>query len=188
MPVPRSATLISTSPCALLLCVRAAGGRLAGLHRIAAVHHEVEQHLLQLVAVAADRRQRIGQLGGDRHVAVQQVAAHQAQRFLDHVVDVQRWCCDCSLRSIERSRWITASRTVVALHDVGQDLGKLVDARRALRQKALRRLRIAQDGRQRLVQLVGQRSGQLAQHRHPRQVRELVALACRGLFEAPAMR
>ena len=48
------------------------------------------------------------------------------------------------------------ARPVVALHDVGQDLAELIDTRRALRQEALRCLGIAQDGRQRLVQLVGQ--------------------------------
>ena len=59
------------------------------------------------------------------------------------------------------------SGAMVALHDIREDFRELVDPRRAVREKPLRRLRIAQDGRQRLVQLVRERSGQLAQHRDP---------------------
>ena len=109
MPAPRSATETSTLP------VRGRSRshqqpavRFPAVHGIASVDHEVEQYLLQLVPIAAHGWQRVGKVGADHHLPVQQVAAHQAQRLLDHVVDVERMTLRLFLPEQDRSRWITA--------------------------------------------------------------------------------
>ena len=141
--------------------------RFLAVHGVASVDHEIEHHLLQLVPIAAHGWQRLGEVGADHYVTVQQVAAHQTQRFLDHVVEVERMTLRLFLPEHGSKPLNHCSGAVIALHDIGEDFRELVDARRTLREKPLRRLRIAQDGRQRLVELVRERSGQLAQHRDP---------------------
>ena len=74
------------------------------VHGVASVDHEVEQHLLQLVPIAAHGGQRIGEVGADHYVPVQQVAAHQVQRLLDHVIDVERMALRLFLPEQDRSR------------------------------------------------------------------------------------
>ena len=65
---------------------------------------------------------------------------------------------------------------LVVLDDVGQDLAHFVEVGRLTGHEALRGLGVAQDAHERLVDLVRERARELAQRRHARQMRELVAL------------
>ena len=59
---------------------------------------------------------------------------------------------------------------------------------RVLREEALGRLRVAEDGGERLVQFVRQRAGELAEHGHAREMREFAAPFVQLLFRLLARR
>ena len=126
----------------------------------------------------------------DHHVdaPAQEVAAHEAQRVLHHLVHVDRPMLGLFLPEERPQTLDHRGRAAIALHDVVDDVRDLVEPRRRLREETLRRLCVAQDRRQRLVELVRERSRQRAQHANPRKMRHLVALARRRLLEAPPLR
>jgi hypothetical protein len=86
IPNPRSDTVTSTVALpGLLRAHRQAAVRGLALHGIAAVHQQIEQHLLQLVAIALDGGQPLSQIALDGDVTSQQVTAQQAQGLFDHM-------------------------------------------------------------------------------------------------------
>jgi hypothetical protein len=64
---------------------------------------------------------------------------------------------------------------LVVRHDVVQDLAHLLEIHDGGREEALSRLRVAEDRRQRLVQLMGQRRGELPEGGHPADVGQLLS-------------
>ncbi len=79
-------------------------------------------------------------------------------------------------------------RPLVIFPDVGDDLANFREVRLLLLEIKFRRLRIAQDRAERLVQFVGQRSGQLAEHRHPPRVRQFLPQLAHFALRAPPPR
>ena len=71
------------------------------------------------------------------------------------------------------------ARALVGGDDVLQDLREDLRLGGLVGEEVLRRLRVAEDRGERLVQLVGDAAGELAQHRHARKMRELQALLAR---------
>ena len=148
-------------------------------HRVAGVEQQVDEHLLQLDAVGRDARRRSRQLGTQGDALALELAVQQGQRFGHDLVQV-----DALERPLGRADHDTQAAddlagALVLADDVAQDLAELLVAGLALGEEALRRLGVAENGGQRLVQLMGERAGQFAQHRHARQMRQLaVALLC----------
>ena len=58
-------------------------------HRVDAIHHQVQQHLLQLNSVAQDRAAARGQVGFKNDAIAPQFAADERQRFSYDFVDVE---------------------------------------------------------------------------------------------------
>jgi len=71
--------------------------------------------------------------------------------------------------------------------DVPQDVLQLLGVEAAGGEEPLRRLRVAQDRRERLIDLVGQSAGELAEHRDPAEVRQLLALLVRLALGPPLL-
>ena len=101
------------------------------------------------------------------------LAAHQGNHVADDVVDVQ----PCSLGFVLRHELADTvdhvGRPVAVLHDPVEGLPDAVEVWGGRRQPVERCVGIGHDGGERLVDLVGDRRGQLAQGRHPGHVREL---------------
>ena len=66
------------------------------------------------------------------------------------------------------------ARALVVLADVGKNGADFVEVRRCVLQEQLRRLRVAQDRAERLIDLVRQRRRELAHHRDAAHVRDLL--------------
>ena len=79
------------------------------------------------------------------------------------------------------------ARTPVVLDDVGKDRPNLVEVRRCTLQEQLRRLGIAQDRAERLIDLVCQCGRKLAHHRHAADVRDLLPQELRLPFRLVAL-
>src|SRR4029077_6037034 len=79
-------------------------------------------------------------------------------------------------------------RALVVRDDVAENLANVLRVGPVPREKALRCLRVGEDRAQRLIQLVRQRPGQLAEHRDARQLSELVALLLDVLLHMLAVR
>ena len=145
-------------------------------HRIARVHDQVQDHLLQLHAVPGDQRHRLAQPGADDDAAMLQVGAHQLEHLADDVVDRQR------LRSVPpfltrlRTRSITSPRAQIVLRDVLKNLAQLGRRGTVGFQQMLRGARVREDRGEWLLHLVRQGGRQLAHDRDPSQVRELEPL------------
>src|SRR5262249_28638574 len=60
------------------------------LHRLDAVHHQVQENLLQLYAISHDGWEICRKLGTDRHAVSYGLAAHQHEDFSDDLVDVHQ--------------------------------------------------------------------------------------------------
>ena len=60
------------------------------LHGVQGVQDEVEHHLLQMNAVAVDRRERRVELEHGARPAKQEVAVHQSEDVADQIVQVER--------------------------------------------------------------------------------------------------
>ena len=67
------------------------------------------------------------------------------------------------------------TRPLVVRHDVGQDLAKVLGIFHAAVDHSPGRLGVAEDRRERLTELVGQRGGELSHGRHPVEVAQVVA-------------
>ena len=79
------------------------------------------------------------------------------------------------------------ARAAVVVDDVGKDVVEIGKIGRRRAEQAARRLGVAHDRRQRLVQLMRQRDGQDAHGRNPGDMRKLLAGALHFLFSAPVL-
>ncbi len=119
------------------------------------------------------------QVQGGQHVARDEFAVRELERLAHHVVELHRRILRVALAQ-QRAQPLDHLRgAFVVLHDVLQDFAELVLVGAALLQHAERRLGVAEDRSQRLLELVGKRARELAEHRGARQVRELLALVAR---------
>ena len=110
MPIPKSATATSTRP-ASCCCdrnqqlARAVGDRCHGLD---GVDYQIDDHLLQLDPIAKHRRQRRRELQPQRRSMPKGFALHQADRVIDHIVDVERRLSGSAFFESARILWMTS--------------------------------------------------------------------------------
>ncbi len=161
--------------------------RLGPGHGVAAVDEEIQQHLLQLDPIARHGGKLRREVNAYADLTVDEVATHEREYLLDHLVHVDRLVLRFFLPQHGAQPRDDRAGPLVARDDVGEDLRDLIELRRVAGKKPLGRLCIAENRRQRLVQLVRKRAGQLAQHRYAREVRHLVALAGRFALAALAL-
>ena len=100
--------------------------------------------------------------------------AHERHDVADDVAHIQS--NDLELVPLEQRTHPVdnGARTLVVLDDVGKNRANLVEVRRCTLHEQLRRLGIAQDRAERLIDLVRQCGGELAHHRDAADVRDLV--------------
>ena len=148
----------------------------AGGDGIASVHQHVENHLAQLDGIPQQRREVLRRRDVNRDVLVEQVVAQQAQDVPDQRVHVQRRVLRVLLAE-ERAQPDDGLAGAAGVRgDVRERLAHLTGMRRVGWQHSDSGLRIGQDGRERLAELVRDRGRQLAERGQPQRVRELVAL------------
>src|SRR5882762_5316408 len=145
-------------------------------HGLAGVHDEVEQHLLQFDPVAQHGGELRGRLRYDLDVARDQIAVRQLQHFAHELVGVQR--LELRFAFFEQSAQPADdfSGAPVLGDDVAEYLAQLLGVDTALLEIVLGSLRIAQNGGERLVELVGERPGKLADQGHAGQMGDLLLL------------
>ena len=164
-----------------------AGVRLVVAHRLAGVHQQVQQHLLQLDAIAVNRRQPAREALDHGDMLLEELATHQNQHLGEQRGDVERLkrastpaSTSCADRRITSPALMSSATMSLTISRSSATSGRL------LPQQTLGRLRVTEDGRHRLIQLVRERAGELAQDRYARQVRHLLASLLRlgfGGFE-----
>ena len=157
-------------------------------HRVAGVGQQVEHQLLQLHAVAVDLRQVGRQAGAHVDIARHELAVQELQHVVHDMVQLGGDELLVGLFHQQAQMVDQLPGPLVGLDDLRQDGADLRDVGRVVRQKALRRLGIAQDGGQRLVQLVGERARELGERGHPRQMGQLHALLALLHFGLPPCR
>ena len=102
------------------------------------------------------------------------VAPYQADHVLNEGIDVERSLVRVVLFEEGPQAVDHIDGSLVVGHDVGDDLAKILGIDAAVDQ-SLGDLRVTQDGRERLVQLVGDRRRQLTHRRHATHVGEVAA-------------
>ena len=132
MPAPGvddaiSTVCVATAPRAstamLRRCVR---GVVDGVH---AVGDQVEQHLLQMNAIAQDRRQIARNLQGQANVARRGVGTHQGDDVLEQLVHVQRHDLDLVAPQHRAHAVDDGARALVVGADVFDDRAQFVEVR-----------------------------------------------------------
>src|SRR3989454_7840829 len=136
-----------------------------GRHRLDTIHHEVDEHLLELDSITEDGAQRRRQVHPQRHPMAEHRGAHQRDHVADDVVDVQPRFVWLGLRSELADALDHVRRPVALLHDGGQRVADHVEVGTGRRPPVEGRVGVGHDGGQRLVDLVSDRCGQLAQGR-----------------------
>ena len=142
--------------------------------------------MLQLDPVAAHSRQRAGRLDAHRYVADRRIAHHQPRHFRHHLVEIERDVLEVALLEEQAQSLDHVGRALVVGDDVVQDLAHLHDVDHLGGKEALGHLGVVQDRRQRLIQLMGQRRGELPQGGDATDVRHLLPEPLRLELDLPA--
>ena len=95
-------------------------------HCVGAIHDEIEQYLLQLDAVALDRRQGWFEIENHFDVAIEQVAADDAQYVEHDVVHVQAPVIRAILAQHRPQPADYLASALVVLDNVGEAIANLV--------------------------------------------------------------
>ena len=156
--------------------------RARAVERVHAVENEVEQHLLQMHAVATDVRQIARHVHVQLHLPRRRIDPHERRDVAHeraHVEPprVERLPLEQPAHAVD-----DVARALVVVADVGKNRADFVEVRRWVLQEELRRLRVAQDRRERLIDLVRQRRRELAHHRDAPRVGDLLPEALRLLL------
>ena len=152
-----------------------------GEHRVLGVDDQVQQHLLHLVGVREDEGQSVGEGVEGRHVRHPLLVGPRGQRVAHDVVQVDEGAGGVALPGEGQQ----------VPHDAGRPLrlaeNRLDPALRLRRRRARGQpFGARQDGRQRVVQLVGDARDGLAQGRHLLRLHQLVrGVAAQGLEPPP---
>ena len=178
-PMPVSATSMITRPAWgwRVKIVITRGPSLSGADGFTGIHQDVQQHLLELHAVAADRwhcfhGHQPDLDTPDEHRGAQQAHGVLDQRFDVHLHRLQMFLAKQGAQPVDDKSGMTGFGL-----DVGQRLANLLDVRRLPAfQEAARRLRVRQDCTERLADLVRERAGQLAERSDAQHVRKVVPL------------
>ena len=152
-------------------------------HRLLRVDDEVEQHLLDLVAVGEHLRQAGGERIDDGDVRDALLVRAQRERFAHDLVDVHHGARRLPLA---RERQKVADDPRGALRFAEDRLEPA--AERRIERRLLRQpLGPAQDGRQRVVELVRDAGDGLAERRHLLGLQQLVVDVARFVVELLAL-
>ena len=111
-----------------------------------------------------------------RDVPGDELVVQQSQRGVDDVIDVDRLEPDFAFLQQAAEPMDDFAGAVVLADDVVEDFHHLFDVRRVAGEKDPCGFCVRQDRRKRLSEFVRNSARQLAEHRHPRQVRDLLAL------------
>ena len=160
-------------------------GRVRAVHGVARVQHEIEHYLLQFHPIAEHERHRRRERALDRDAARRQLAVGEIDDFASHIVDVDRLARDVFLPQHGAEAIDHRAGSFVVPDDVVERRPQQLHVQWLTIEEAPRGLRVAEDGRQRLAQLVRERARQLAQHRDPAQVRQLAPLRAGFQLRAP---
>ena len=175
--MPRSSTRIVTAGLAVLRVEASANLEpplrlVDARHRIHGVHQQVQQHLLELHAVADHDREVRWHVGSNRHVAQRGLRRGQGEDVVHDVVELQlRLLGRRALRQGTHAL-DDGARTLGVGDDVGHDFLQLVHLLAPTREQPSARVGVVGDRGQRLVQLVREGGRHLAERRHARHVRE----------------
>ena len=150
---------------------------LAILYRVASVQQQVQQHLLELYAVAKNFGQLLRHRRVERHLMAGEAAAHEALHFFQERAH-RHGLLDGVLLFQQRAKPADElTRALIFRDDVGEDLAYFGEIDVIARKRMLGRLRIAQNGSERLVQLMRHPARQLANYGDTRKVREPLLFA-----------
>src|SRR5690606_18556598 len=162
----------------------------ATVHRVHRVQEKTEQHLLKANAIGSDRRQRVLELRLDQDAPTLCLTAEEAQRVVRDVVHVER---------MEQKRAL-AHEPADPLDDVGGPASRADDVAQYLAEHpahgaavaALEHTEsgagIADDGRQRLCDLVPDRRGEPPDEHEAGRVRQLLARGSELRLRVPQLR
>ena len=138
-------------------------------HRVAGVHREVENHLLDLAWVGADPADR----GGELHRELDVLADDALQQRIDtrqHLVEVER----LRLQDLAPAEREQLARQALRALSRGADLPD-VDRRRVVGPEVLQhQLAVAEDGRQQVVEIVGDAAGEAPDRFHLLRLQQLL--------------
>ena len=124
--------------------------RLSG-HGIHTVDNEIEQHLLEVDAVAIDFRQTESEFGVEGDSAQRGIPADQLQHVFHQRVYINGHALQLSLAQQIAHPPDHFARALVVPANGGQNWAQLMKRRRLLFQKQFRRLRVGENGPERLV-------------------------------------
>ncbi len=133
----------------------------------AAVDQQVEQHLLQLYPIAGHGGKLRRELGAHADLTIEQVAAHEREDLLHHLVQIDRLVLRLFLPQQRAQPGDDLAGPLAAFHDIREDFRHPVELGRVAGQETLCGLRIAEDRRQRLGQLVRERGREHADRANP---------------------
>ena len=142
------------------------------LHRFHAVHDEIEDHLLQLDAVAEHLAQGRGEFHPQRHSVAGQLVMQQRNDLVDDFIDIERRPLIDGLVDQPADALDHLARPVAVLDDGLHRAARLVQVGRVAVEPALTGCGVGDDGGQRLVHLMGDRGGEFPQCRHARNMRK----------------
>ena len=146
-------------------------------HGFGPVQQQVKDYLLQLNRIASHPWQGGVEGHDERYLTGDQVAVDQFADLPNDRVDIQ-WL-PLHLTFLEHGPHLTnhLAGPLSGRHDVRQDGVQIPHLQPAVRQQPLSRLRIAEDGGERLVKLVGERRREFPECHYPHHVRQFLALA-----------
>ena len=147
--------------------------RVDARHRVHGVENQVEQYLLQLDAIAEDRRQIAGEVGLERHVTALQVAAREHGDVLNQGVDIERRRLDGVVLEQLAVAADHLVRPLPRFDDIRQRRADLGHVGRLAGGPAQAGFRVHHDGGQWLADLVRDRGGELPERRQPRHAGQL---------------
>ena len=144
-------------------------------HRLDRIEQEIEDDLLELHAIGADDDRLVVEVDRDADVADDRIAGEHLDDLLHHDVQVERCALGLALAQKVAHALDHLARALAVVHDVGQDRLQLADIGCSDVEESEAGPGVGQDPRKRLVQLVGERGGQLSHHEDAHVVRDLLA-------------
>ena len=151
-----------------------AGNRVEGVH---AVDDQVQQDLLELHPVAENLGQATADVDVEPDAAGGGIGSQQRHDVEKHVLQVERHHLDRLSPEQGAHPVDHVAGTAIVLADVVDDRADLVEVGRGMLDEERRRLGIAQDGAERLIDLVRERGGELAHDRDAPDVGDVLAQA-----------
>ena len=152
------------------------------------IHQQVQKDLLELDPIAPDQRQVWRQGHFQSHAVLLEFRTHERKHVTDDASQVTRPVGDRRSRQQGANPGDHLPCPFAVLHDGRQRLSDTVQVGSVRFQPVQARAGVRDDSRQRLVDLMGDGGGELAQRRHPRDVRELLSCLVQRFLGPLALR